>query len=142
MHFTGYASLFGIPDAAGDIVLKGAFHRSLATRGAAGIRMLFQHDPSEPLGVWLSLAEDDKGLRVSGRLSTSSSRVRDIAALLAEGALDGLSIGFRTLKAARDRKTGLRQLLHLDLWEISLVTFPMLGNARVTELSRPKTPTP
>ena len=101
--------------------------------------MLFQHDPAEPLGAWLSLVEDEKGLRVLGRLATGSARVRDIAALLADGAIDGLSIGFRTLKAARDRKSGLRQLIHLDLWEISLVTFPMMGNARITELSKSET---
>ena len=62
--------------------------------------------------------------------------MRDIGALLADGAIDGLSIGFHTFTAARDRRTGLRRLLHLDLWEVSLVTFPMMASARVTALSR------
>jgi hypothetical protein len=68
--FTGYASLFGIPDAQNDVVERGAFSASLLRRGTAGIRMLWQHDPAEPIGTWLSLAEDPVGLRVTGRLVT------------------------------------------------------------------------
>jgi uncharacterized protein len=135
MSFSGYASLFGIPDASGDIVMPGAFRRSLIQRGRKGIRMLFQHDPAQPLGTWSHLREDERGLFVRGELSLGASRVRDIGALLADGAIDGLSIGFKTVTAARDRVTGLRRLLHVDLWEVSLVTFPMMASARVTALS-------
>jgi uncharacterized protein len=97
--------------------------------------MLFQHDPGRPLGVWTDLREDTRGLFVEGELCFAAASARDIAALLAGGAIDGLSIGFKTVKAAQNRLTGLRQLLHVDLWEISLVTFPMLDSARVTQLS-------
>jgi len=134
MTFSGYASLFGIADGAGDIVMPGAFRETIARRGRHGVRMLFQHDPARPLGVWTGMREDIRGLFVEGELCTSAACVRDIAALMAEGAIDGLSIGFKTVKAAHSRLTGLRQLFHVDLWEISLVTFPMLGSARVSSL--------
>ncbi len=130
-EFEGYASLFGTPDGAGDFVLKGAFRASLARRGVGRIRMLFQHDPNEPVGAWTEIREDDRGLRVRGRLSEDVQRGRELSALIREGGIDGLSIGFRTVKAARERGTGLRRLIEVDLWEISLVTFPMLEAARV-----------
>ena len=94
--FTGYASLFGAVDLGGDVVLPGAFAASLATRGAAGIRMLYQHDPAQPIGVWEDLAEDSKGLYVKGRLLIAASpKAAEAHGLLKEGALDGLSIGYR-----------------------------------------------
>jgi HK97 family phage prohead protease len=101
--FEGYASLFGVVDAGGDIIAPGAFRRSIAERGAAGIRMLFQHDPAQPVGVWFDMREDGTGLFVRGRLSDGVARSRELAALLGDGAIDGLSIGFRTRSAARDR---------------------------------------
>ncbi|MBV9076083.1 MAG: HK97 family phage prohead protease [Methylobacteriaceae bacterium] len=129
--FAGYAALFGVPDLGRDVILPGAFRASLARRGAAGIRMLWQHDPGEPVGRWLAVAEDARGLRVRGRLAAGVARARELAWLLAEGALDGLSIGFRTVEATRDRATGLRRLAAIDLWEVSLVTFPMQPGARI-----------
>lgn len=128
---SGYASLFGVPDLGRDVVLAGAFRDSLARHGAGGIRMLWQHDPAEPIGRWLSIAEDARGLRVRGRLSAGVARARELAALVREGALDGLSIGFRTVEAHRDRASGMRRLARIDLWEISLVTFPMQPGARL-----------
>ncbi|HEY8382750.1 MAG TPA: HK97 family phage prohead protease [Microvirga sp.] len=129
--FEGYASLFHVPDLGRDVVMPGAFAASLKARGAAGIRLLWQHDPAEPLGRWLSLAEDGTGLKVRGRLNLGVARARDIHALLREGAVDGLSIGFKVERARFERPTRLRRLERLDLWEISLVTFPMLPGARV-----------
>jgi HK97 family phage prohead protease len=129
--FEGYASLFGAEDQGRDIVMAGAFARSLARGPAAQVRMLFQHDPAQPIGVWETLREDARGLYVRGRLTLGVARAREILALLREGALDGLSIGFHTRKAVRDARTGQRRLYELDLWEISLVTFPMLPGARV-----------
>lgn len=131
MEFEGYASLFDIPDLGRDVVLRGAFAESLARRGAGGVRMLWQHDPAEPIGRWLSIVEDRRGLRVRGSLNPVVGRARELAALLREGAIDGLSIGFRVVEAERDRARGLRRLIRADLWEISLVTFPMLPGARV-----------
>jgi hypothetical protein len=128
--FEGYASLFGVADLGKDVVAPGAFAASLAARGAAGIRMLWQHDPAEPIGRWLSLAEDARGLRVRGALNLAVARAREIHALMLDGAVDGLSIGFRVERARTDR-AGLRRIERLDLWEISVVTFPMLPGARV-----------
>ena len=132
--FAGYASLFGVPDSAGDVVMAGAFSASLARRGPGGIRMLFQHDASQPIGAWLELREDSRGLFVRGRLAAAVQQAEELGHLLHEGAIDGLSIGFRAVVATPDRVTRQRRLVKVDLWEISLVTFPMLEGARVTAL--------
>lgn len=129
--FEGYASLFGVPDLGRDVVAPGAFADSLRGRGARQIRMLWQHDPAEPIGRWLSVAEDARGLKVRGRLNLAVERAREIHALMRDGAVDGLSIGFRVVRARPDRASGQRRLEKLDLWEISIVTFPMLPGARV-----------
>ncbi|HVV94717.1 MAG TPA: HK97 family phage prohead protease [Hyphomicrobiales bacterium] len=126
----GYASLFGAIDLGGDLVVPGAFAASLRTRGARGIRMLFQHDPGEPIGTWEAIREDVRGLWVEGRLALGVGRAREVLALLRQGAVDGLSIGFKAERARRDR-AGIRRLERVDLWEISVVTFPMLPGAKV-----------
>lgn len=130
--FEGYASVFRIPDLGKDVVEPGAFRDSLARRGPAGVKLLWQHDPAEPLGRWLSLAEDSRGLFVRGQLSLAVARAREIHALMREGAIDGLSIGFRPEKARTEPRTELRRLERVDLWEISIVTFPMLPQARIS----------
>ncbi|POR41879.1 HK97 family phage prohead protease [Methylobacterium sp. V23] len=129
-HFTGYASLFGVLDLGRDVVAPGAFAASLAARGVAGVRMLWQHDPAEPVGHWLALHEDARGLRVAGQLNLAVQRARELDALLGAGGLDGLSIGFRTVRA-QPQRGGLRRLEAIDLWEISLVTFPLQAGARI-----------
>jgi len=129
--FTGYASRFGIVDLGRDLVLPGAFRDSLAQRGTRGIKLLFQHDPAEPIGVWLELREDAHGLFVRGRVLPEVERGREVLALMRAGALDGLSIGFRTVEGRTDSKTGVRRLSKIDLWEISVVTFPMQPEARI-----------
>ena len=129
--FAGYATLFGRPDLSGDVVAPGAFTASLAKKGAEAVKLLYQHDPAEPIGRFLTIAEDARGLFVRGRLSAETRRAREVMALMREGVLDGLSIGFRTVRARTDRKSGHRVLMELDLWEISIVTFPMLPEARV-----------
>lgn len=128
----GYASVFGKRDHGGDVVEAGAYGRSLKALGAAGrrVKMLWQHDPAEPIGVWDEVREDDRGLYVKGRLLTDVARAREAAALIAAGAIDGLSIGYRTVRATKDDR-GRRLLNELELWEVSLVTFPMLPDARV-----------
>lgn len=130
--FSGYASLFGETDLNRDVVLPGAFLRSLGRRGAACVRMLFQHDPATPIGVWREVREDARGLFVRGRLMTEVAKAREVLALMRAGAIDGLSIGFRTVRGRTDAKTGVRQLIEVDLWEVSVVTFPMLPAARVS----------
>jgi len=126
----GYASLWGVADLNGDVVAQGAFGRSLARAGPGEIRMLFQHDGRAPVGVWDELREDGRGLFVRGRIEGWSAEARFAAALVRAGALDGLSIGFRTARARRDGR--VRVLTEVELWEVSLVTFPMLPGARFT----------
>ena len=127
----GYASLFGEIDAARDMVMPGAFARTLKMRGLRRIPMLFQHDPAEPIGVWFELTEDFRGLRARGKLIPEVARARELIALVKSGAVDGLSIGFRTVKGRIDPASRVRKIIDLDLWEISIVTFPLLAGARV-----------
>ena len=127
----GYASLFGEVDAARDMVMPGAFAQTLRQRDLRRIPMLFQHDPSEPIGIWLELREDYRGLYARGRLIPDVKRAAEVLALLKAGTSDGLSIGFRTVKGRVDPKTRIRKLEAVDLWEISIVTFPLLAAARV-----------
>ena len=129
----GYASLFGLRDQGGDVVQKGAYAASLKRLAGSGraVKMLWQHDPTQPIGVWDEVREDATGLWVKGRILTEVEKGREAAALLTAGAIDGLSIGYRTVKAERDGK-GQRLLSELELWEVSLVTFPMLPQARVS----------
>ncbi|MFC3075842.1 HK97 family phage prohead protease [Shinella pollutisoli] len=131
---SGYASVFGEVDLGRDEIAPGAFSRSLARRGASGVRMLFQHDAAEPLGRWRTIREDARGLYVEGVLAPGVARAREVLSLMKSGALDGLSIGFQTVRAKTDRATGVRRILEADLWEISIVTFPMLPSARVSNV--------
>ena len=132
----GYASRFGLPDQGGDIVAKGAFGASLARLAAKGdkVRMLWQHDPTKPIGVWDEIREDETGLWVKGRLLSEVALAREAATLIDAGAIDGLSIGYRTVRAEKDQK-GRRVLTEVELWEVSLVTFPMLAEAKVGKKS-------
>ncbi|GLK69895.1 HK97 family phage prohead protease [Ancylobacter dichloromethanicus] len=134
--FEGYAALFGRVDLGRDLILPGAFARSLAERGAGGVRMLFQHDPAEPIGAWASLQEDSVGLLVKGRLTLDVARAREVLALMRAGAIDGLSIGFRTVEGRTDPGTRVRRLSRIDLWEVSIVTFPMQPDARIASVKR------
>ena len=133
-QFSGYATLFGQVDLGRDRVERGAFQKSLRQRSVNQIRMLFQHDPCAPIGTWSELREDANGLFVKGQIVTDTARGREVLNLMRAGAIDGLSIGFRTQKSRTDRKSGVRSILEADLWEISIVTFPMLPQARVTQV--------
>jgi HK97 family phage prohead protease len=132
----GYASLFGMRDQGGDVVQPGAYAASLKRLAAVGrgVKMLWQHDPTQPIGVWEEVREDKVGLWVKGRVLTDVEKGREAVALMAAGAIDGLSIGYRTVRSERDGK-GQRLLQEIDLWEVSLVTFPMLQEARVASKS-------
>ena len=132
-QFEGYASLFDVADGGGDTVAPGAFAASLRRRGPGQVRMLYQHFSHAPIGVWEKIAEDGRGLYVRGRLSSDVEQARDIAALLRDGALNGLSIGFRTVRAKRGPQ-GRRILQEVELWEISVVTFPLLAGSTVTAI--------
>ena len=140
MEFAGYAALFAIPDQGGDIIAPGAFAASLKRRPVPGLPLLFQHDPKEPVGRIVEAAEDETGLRIRGELLVDVSRARELVSLVAGNAIAGLSIGFRTIRARKDADTGYRHLLAIDLWEISIVTFPMMPGARISTLFAPASP--
>ncbi|MBJ3774824.1 HK97 family phage prohead protease [Acuticoccus mangrovi] len=128
-RFCGYASLFGRVDLSGDVVMAGAFARSLREKGLDRVGMLLEHDPGKPIGTWLAIEEDRRGLWVEGRLGRSATAAA-AGRRMAEGRLDGLSIGFRTVAAEEDRRTRVRRLIEIDLWEVSVVSAPMLPEAR------------
>lgn len=129
--FEGYASVFDLPDLARDVVIRGAYRESLKRTGAAGVRFLWQHNPAEPVGVWRELREDSKGLFAVGALNLETQRGSELFSLIRQGAVDGLSIGFRVKQFRKSPRLQGRELLSVDLWEISLVSFPLLLQARL-----------
>lgn len=130
--FEGYASVFGHLDSHRDIIEPGAFRTSLAARPAPRIKMLRQHRQDEPIGTWIAAAEDSKGLHVKGRLIREVPLAAQTYALMREGALDELSIGFRTKRERFDRAAGVRHVEEVDLREISIVTFGSNDKAAIT----------
>jgi len=135
--FEGYASTFGgEPDSYGDIVMPGAFSKTLAEGGKTGfgVAMLWQHDSRKPLGVWLSLIEDKKGLAVQGQLARTQLG-QEARELMKMGALKGLSFGYDVIDSAReinDDDQRIRYLKELALWEVSPVTFPANTRSNIT----------
>ena len=132
----GYGSVFGVRDNYDDVIAKGAFVQSLKGHKAAGTMpaMLWQHDADKPIGVWTEMVEDEKGLLIKGQLAMETVKGKEAHALLKMGALNGLSIGFMSKEWAYDRETEVRTLTAIDLWEVSLVTFPANEKARVTNV--------
>lgn len=126
MRFAGYAAVFDVADRGGDVVRAGAFRAALA--GASRLPLLWQHRGDVAIGTIEYLAEDARGLRVIGRLAQSDAG-RAAARMLASGKIDGLSFGYR-VRAAKDAGAG-RELVALDLVEVSLVSVPMQRLARV-----------
>lgn len=135
--FEGYGSVFGNVDQGQDIVQSGAFTASLQKRMPA---LLWQHDPSMPIGKYTEAKEDAHGLYVKGELNLGTQAGKEAYALLKQGALKGLSIGFKCLQDAYDSQSGIRNIIMADLFEVSMVTFPMNEMAQVTRIkSLPKT---
>ena len=132
----GYGSVFGVKDSYDDVIAAGAFARSLGEHRSAGTMpaMLWQHDASEPIGIWTDMTEDSKGLKIKGRLALETSRGKEAHALLKMGALNGLSIGFVSKQWAYDKDTDVRTLTEVDLWEVSVCTFPANGKSRITNV--------
>ncbi|WP_140985990.1 HK97 family phage prohead protease [Asticcacaulis tiandongensis] len=126
----GYASRFYQRDLNDDVVVPGAFRDSLTRTGPEGVRMLYQHKAEAPVGIWDEVYEDADGLFVRGRVFEVTPEARMVCALIRAGVIDGLSIGFRTEKSRFDETGRLRVLAGVALWEVSLVTFPMLPTAR------------
>ena len=130
--FEGYASVFGVVDQGMDVVERGAFTKSLGS--GRKVKMLWQHDQAQPIGVWDEIREDERGLFVKGRVLKEVQKGREAQALLKAGAMDSMSIGYKTIEAMDEADGRVRKLLEIDLFEISLVTFPMLPDAIVTDI--------
>jgi uncharacterized protein len=130
-RFAGYASVFNVIDNQRDIMLRGAFTQTLKGR-IHDVKLLWQHQQEEPIGVFEQLFEDANGLYVEGRLLLAVQRAQEAHALLKAGALSGMSIGYSPVRYAIDAATGVRRLSEVELWEISLVTFPANTSAQVT----------
>ena len=136
---TGYASTFDV-DRVRDRVAPGAFSKSLKARPPKRVRMLWNHDPSEVIGVWTDLQEDAKGLKATGQLITETARGREVHALLKAGAVEGLSIGFLTKDSSYDRTQKVRTIKEADLFEISVVAFPANEAATLTSVKSSSSP--
>lgn len=132
--FEGYASVFNNVDGGKDMVMPRAFTKSLNDCPATRIKMLWQHDPHQPIGAWTSATEDTKGLYVKGALALKTAKGAETYELMKMGALDGLSIGYITKDADYDPSSGVRKLLQLALKEISVVTFPMNEAATISSV--------
>ena len=134
--FEGYGSVFNNIDLGNDIIKPGAFTKSIKSRGLRGVKLLYQHKTDMPIGVFEEIIEDERGLRVKGKLALKTQAGREAYELLKMGALDGLSIGFRVSpeQVSYDKRTRRRNIKEVDLMEISLVTFPMNPKATVSQV--------
>lgn len=140
-EFEGYASTFGgEPDSYGDVIAPGAYADSLAAHKAAVTmpKMFWQHNPAEPIGRWLEMSEDSKGLYAKGKLNMDVQRAREAYALLKAGDIDGLSIGYRIKKHSVDADTGIWTLEKLDLHEVSIVSIGANDSATISSVKAAK----
>jgi HK97 family phage prohead protease len=131
-YFEGYASVFGVQDSDGDVIVKGAFSNTLASGKKP--KMLWQHDAKEIIGKWTELSEDDNGLWVKGSLIMDTQRGREAYAQLKAGVLHAMSVGFNILGAGQGQSTRGRVIDEVDLWEISLVTWGANPEALITNV--------
>ncbi len=134
--FAGYGSVYGNIDQGDDIVAPGAFAESLKSHAAKGRMpaLLWQHKQSEPIGTFTAMREDEHGLYVEGKLALKTQRGAEAYELMQMKALSGMSIGFQSQEDNFDRKSGIRTITKGELWEVSLVTFPMNDAARVMHI--------
>ena len=135
--FEGYASTFGNVDNGMDMIERGAFRKSLGS--GRKVKMLWQHDSGKVIGVWDEMREDERGLYVKGRLLKDVTLGREAMALMRAGAIDSMSIGYRTIEAVPEAGGRVRKLTEVDLFEVSVVTFPMNEMARVTDVKSIRT---
>lgn len=148
-EFEGYGSVFGVEDSYSDVVVKGAFEKSLSLWAEKGRlpSMLWQHKMSEPIGIYTEIKEDEHGLYVKGRLLINDDPLAKRAYAHAKaGSLGGLSIGFILKDWEYDSAKGVYLLKEIDLWEVSLVTMPANDDARISDvksmLQKGETPSP
>lgn len=130
--FEGYASVFGNTDGVMDIIEKGSFKETL--KSGRTVVLCYQHDWWNPIGQFTELAEDSKGLYVTGRINLGTTLGKDVYALLKAGDLNSMSIGYTATKADYDREGDIRRITEIDLFEISVVTFPANEKAKITQV--------
>lgn len=132
--FAGYGNVYGVVDQGDDIVMPGTFAGSLADWSAKGRMpaLLWQHNSRQPIGAYTAMKEDAVGLYVEGKLAMKTQQGAEAYELMKMGAISGLSIGFQSRTDSYDNKTGVRTISKGDLWECSLVTFPMNDQSRVS----------
>ena len=130
-RFAGYASVFNVIDNQRDIMMPGAFKATLYNRKNQ-VKLLWQHQFEEPIGTVETLFEDARGLYIEGQLLLDITRGREVYTLLKAGAVSGLSIGYSPIRYVIDPDSGVRKLQEVELWEVSLVTFPANEDAQVT----------
>lgn len=138
-EFSGYGSVFGNKDSYGDIVAKGAFEKSLSKwrEKEKYPALLWQHKTDEPIGVYTRMEEDDNGLYVEGRLlKDDDDLARRAYAHLKAGSISGMSIGYMPIDESYDKERDAMILKELDLWEVSLVTFPANESAQIQSVKR------
>lgn len=134
--FEGYGSVFGVVDAYNERVMPGAFNASIAEKGAEGVALLWQHRSDTVIGVYTEMREDERGLYVKGKLALSTEKGREAHELMKMGWKAGLSIGFVPLESEK-AEDGVREVREVDLWEVSVVTFPA-NQASMVEAVRSK----
>lgn len=125
----GWAAIYNEVDLNGDVIAPGAFERSLAAQGPRAIKFLYQHTVEQPIGRWFTFEEREQGLYARGELFLATETAREVAELVRGDIIDGLSIGYRTLRSKR--QNGARRIIEAELWEVSIVTFPMAPRARI-----------
>lgn len=125
IRIAGYAAVFDVPDKGRDVVRRGAFQQV-----QPGAPLLWQHDATRPIGRVETVNEDGRGLRVIASVTQGTQAGDEAVALLKSGAIDGMSFGYR-VRRSRSAPGGMRELLEVELIEVSLVTFPMQPLARV-----------
>ena len=135
--FTGYGSVFNNVDLGGDLIEPGAY-KNLKKMP----KMLWQHDPAQPIGVWETAVEDEKGLKVKGRILPELSKGAEVLTMLKHKLIDGLSIGYwaKSFEFKNKGKDLVRHIKEIDLFEISVVTFPMDPKALVTDVKQLQSP--
>lgn len=126
--FEGYGSVFDVEDSYGDIVMRGAFQSTLSKSLPV---MLWQHNADQPIGVWVTANEDQKGLYLKGEINLEVQAGREAYSLIKQKAIKGLSIGYVTEEEEYDHMKGVRKLKKIKLVEVSIVTFPANTHANV-----------
>lgn len=132
-HIEGLLAGFGDVDHGGDKLVKGCFSKSLAAR-TNPLPMLLHHDLRRPIGAWKEWAERADGLYVKGSMTLATRDAQEAHALAKDGALTGLSIGWKPTRDSIDQKTGVRTVTAADIFEGSLVTVPMHDRTRVASV--------